>query len=121
MILTVKNFDGLVIAYVESTKVNDKGKKDKNGIYIRIENLWIHVEYTKTYVLEELVHKLNIHPLHRDCIGVYWVTLKNKDGNKIIDDTYTEVASKKISKLYKKDEIANKIIGEYTCSNNSFN
>ncbi len=118
MITTIKNNDGFVIAYIESTKVDVNGIYDPKGIFIRIENLWVHSKQRYSSTFKRLVKKLNNHPLYKACTGVYWITLKDRQNKKIIDDVYREPVHKHLSKVYPKEKLVNQIIGELKCSKN---
>jgi hypothetical protein len=45
MVITHKDFDGKVIAYAEFRLVNERGFEDPKGIYIWINDVWVHKSF----------------------------------------------------------------------------
>lgn len=117
MVLTIKNKDGYVVAYSESNKVNSDGKKDKSGDFIRVENFWIHEKLSRLGILKQLVQKMNNHPFYKKCTYIYWLELRTKNGDKIIDENYS-APDFKVQRIYNKNVLANKIIGDSICLEN---
>ncbi len=118
MVISIKNSEGFIIAYVESTKVDMKGKYNSEGTFIRIENVWVHPLHRDRSTLKRLIKRLDKFPLYKNCTGLYWVILRDKNNKKIIDDVYREPIHKHLSKLYSKEKLVNQIIGDLTCSKN---
>lgn len=115
LVTTVKNSLGYVIGYCESRVVNERGKTAENGDFVRIENIWIHELWRNSVVLPTLIKKVVNHQVHEDCRFVYWEIMKDSNGKKIIDDYYSEPTTRKLSKLYDKNKLVNKILGGIKC------
>ena len=105
------------MAYIESNKVDKRGLLDKRGEYVRIENFWIHPEQQGKHLLQALVRLINKHPVYEFCHTVYWVEIRDENGNKIIDDSYTNPSVKKI-RQYDREKLVNKILGDSKCLKN---
>jgi len=109
MISTLKNKEGLVSGFIEWQILDASGYQVKDGEYIFVRTIWVQPKYTGRRAYQLLIDKIDTHAYSKNSHFVYWQRLWDKDGNKIIDEENREVETRKLSKIFKRDEILNKI------------
>ena len=55
MVITKKDEDGRIIAYAEYRMVDAQGKDDTRGEYIWINDVWVHKDYRRRNVFNEIL------------------------------------------------------------------
>lgn len=117
MITTLKNFKGFVIAYLESNRVNALGDYDMKGIYIFVEDVWIHPIHRSKKVFLDLIELVDQNKFYDNCIRVYWTILRDKHGKKILDP-WNHKSYEKVQRIYDRDKLMLKLRGESRCLEN---
>ena len=119
MIITIKNLDEYVIAYIESNRVNMNGEYDIHGRFIFVEDIWIHSDYRDRKTFLELIELVHQSPFYDRCTKVYWTILRNHSGKKILDPE-NHSGYNKIQRIYDRDKLMLKLRGESRCLENCF-
>jgi len=99
LIVTVKNDEGFVTAYLEFNIVDKFGRFDDDGDYCYVAEAWVHDSLKRTHVLWELVKKVCEHKNTQHCQWVYWVRERDPNDLKIYP-----VSKFKKEKLYGRQE-----------------
>ena len=110
MVGTVKNEKGFVLGYIEWNLLNKQGQFGGNAEYIYVSDIWIHDRFKKTGVFRELIRIIDNHPCAKDAKYVYWDFVRDMDGKRIFDDTREDFKGYKMSKIYDRKRIADKIL-----------
>ena len=110
MIETLKNKDGLIYCYIEWQILDAAGYQQTNGDYIYIKNMWIHEDWRETRAFNQVIKKINDHPYSQKAGFVYWEIVRDSDGVKIIEEEEREHKTKRLSKIFNKKYIVNKIL-----------
>lgn len=86
MIITLKDRNHLVYAYVEWNVVDDTGRTVKDGPNIYINNMWIHRSYRGSSAFQKLCERVYEHPYSQNSKWVYWVIVRGELGQKTLDE-----------------------------------
>lgn len=99
MILTLKNEEDYIYAFIEWHVVNIDGKYDNNGEYIFIREVWIHKDHRNKGVLHQLI-----------------LGLENSEVNKTVKYGYWVRHDRRMSKLYTRDHILRRFKNVKLCA-----
>jgi len=72
MIYTLHTKDDLIYAYASFITVDIDGKPKNEGLYIYVENVWVHNSYRDGKTLMKLVKGIDKHPECKNAKFVYW-------------------------------------------------
>jgi len=76
IVCTLKNFDGLVYAYIEWQILDEFGNFQENGRYIYIQDLWVNSGYDGREAIRRLSELINEDKRSNNALFVYWVRHK---------------------------------------------
>ena len=110
MISTLKNRYGFIHSYIEWQILDAAGYQQNNGAYIYIKNMWIHEKFRSTQSFKYLIDKIYKHPYSQEAGFVYWEVARDEYGKKEIEENPKECVNKRMSKIFKKEYIVNKIL-----------
>lgn len=110
MIDTLKNREGLAYAYVEWQVLDAAGYQSNDGQYIYVKNMWIHEKRRESLAFKCLINKIYRHPYSQKASFVYWEIVRDLKGIKMIEEEDREFSSKRMSKIFRKSYIVNKIL-----------
>ena len=72
MVHTLHTKEDFIYAYVVFKTVDEHGKAKNEGLYIYVEDMWIHDSFRRSEVFKELVKYIDNHPQTANAVGVYW-------------------------------------------------
>jgi len=110
MIDTLKNTDGLCFSYIEWQVLDAAGIQTNNGDYVYIRSIWIHPDWRETRAFRHLINNIYKHPYSQKASFVYWEIYRDPKGKKIIDEENREHSTRRMSKIFNKEYIVNKIL-----------
>ena len=87
------------------------------GIYIFVEDTWIHPGYRGKETLLRLIELVHQNKFYNNCLRVYWTILKDKHGKKILDP-WNHKSYEKVQRIYDRDKLMLKLRGESRCLEN---
>jgi len=109
MISTLKHLDGNIFAYVEWTTLDPAGVPAENGPYVFVYAIWVHPKHRVRRSYQLLIDRMNNHKATQQSPFVYWEVTRDLRGKKIISEEGREVGSKRMSKIFNKEDILKKI------------
>ena len=109
MISTIKNKEGLVFGFIEWQILDPTGIPADKGEYIFVRTIWVHLKHRCRRSYQLLIDKIDSHEYAKYSHFVYWEIVRDLKGRKIIDEQNSEVGSRKLSKIHKREDILNKI------------
>jgi hypothetical protein len=110
MISTVKNRSGLVYGYIEWLVLDPAGQMKNDGEYIYIKNMWVHPSARGLSPFYQLLQKIKDHPYSQAAAFVYWETARDGYGFKILEEDERPCKTKKMSKIFQKEYISDKLL-----------
>lgn len=109
MISNIKNKDGFIIGFIEWNILDPTGIPADKGEYIFVRTIWVHPKFRCRRSYQLLIDKIDNHPYSRYSHFVYWEIVRDSEGVKLLDEDKREPASRKLSKIHKREDILNKI------------
>ena len=110
MIGTVKNRNECIIGYIEWNLLTRYGQFGQDADHIYVSDIWIHDRFRETGVFRELIRIIDSHPFSKDAKKVYWDFARDLNGKRIFDDTREDFKNLKMSRVYDRKYIADKIL-----------
>jgi hypothetical protein len=110
MASTIKNTEGCVVAYIEWQILDAAGFQVNNSDYIYIKNMWIHPDWRDSRAFRNVIDKIYKHPYSQNAGFVYWEIFRDSDGVKMTEENDREFSTRRMSKIFNKKYIVNKIL-----------